>query len=58
MVAHASVASCKPKVEIDSHADMSLVTIAESFITIIDQLMSTVFIKKMATEVPRQLMPQ
>ena len=58
MVAHASVASRKPKVELDSHTDMCVV--GDNYFFICDhknQLMSTVTIVKMATEVPRQLMP-
>ena len=59
MVAHASVASSKPKVELDSHVDTGVV--GDNCLVIHDitnQLMSTFTIQKMATEVPRQSMPQ
>ena len=59
MVAHASVASRKPKVELDSHADTCVV--GDSYLVIhaiVDQLMSAVTFKKKATEVPRQLLLQ
>ena len=58
MVAHALVASSKPKVELDSHADTCLVDDNCLVINDHNQLMSTVMIQKMATDVPRQLMPQ
>ena len=59
MVAHASVVSSKPKVELDSHADKCVVgDIVKSFIMIIDQSTSTVINEKMAADVPKQLMPQ
>ena len=58
MVAHPSVASCKPKVELDSHTDMCVV--GDNYLVIHDhniQSMFTVMIKSMMTEVPRKLMP-
>ena len=58
MVAHASVASSKPKEELDSHADICVV--GDNLFNINNhyRLMSTNMIQKMATEVPKQLMPQ
>ena len=55
-VTHVSVASSKPKLELDSQADMSVVTTVKSFMPIIDQLMSTVTFQTMVTKVPRQSM--
>ena len=58
MMAHASVASSKPKVELDSLAGTYVVGDKCLFMTIVDQLMSTVTIQKMAKEEQRQLMLQ
>ena len=52
---HASVACSKTKVELDAHADTCVVgDTVEAFMTIIDQLMTTVMMQKMTTEVPKQ----
>ena len=51
MVAHDSVANSKPKVKLDSYADTCVVgDNCLVILTIIDQLMSTVMIQKMAKE--------
>ena len=54
MVDHASPGSSKSKVQFDSHADVCILgETVKSFMTIIEHLMSTVTIEKMAIEVPR-----
>ena len=58
MVAHASVASSKPKVELDSHADMCVV--GYNCLVIHDHNRPVnvySMTQKMATEMPRKLMP-
>ena len=52
MVAHASVTSSKPKVDM-----CKFMKSVQSFMSTLDQLTSTVMIKKMAREVPKQLIP-
>ena len=59
MVAFASVASSKPKVELDSHAVTC--NIGDNYLVINDHTLPvniTVMIQKMNIEVPRQLMPE
>ena len=59
MIAHASVASSKPKVELDLHADTCVV--GNNCLVIHDHnrpVNAYFMIQKMATEVPRQLMLQ
>ena len=58
-MAHASLVSNKPTVELDQHADTWVV--GDSCLVIHDHnrpIISTVTLNKMATEVPRQLMLQ
>ena len=59
MMDHTLVAITKPKVELDSHADTCVV--GDNCLSTLDHnrpVMSLVTIQMMATEVPRQLMPQ
>ena len=59
MVAHASVASYKPKVELDSHADTCVID--DNYLVIHDHNRPVhvySYDRKMATKVPRQLMLQ
>ena len=58
-VAHASVESSKPKVELDSYADTCAV--GDNCLVLHDyirQLVSTVMIQQVIMKVPRQLVPQ